>query len=122
MFFEKNIFKRTKRNPYFRQEISTHDFSQLVLMSVEPGDEIGEESHDVDQVLIFTEGRAKAIIGDETFKLQKGALVIVPAGVVHNFINIGSKPLKLFTVYTPPEEPVGTLHRTKAEADAAEHH
>ncbi|ADM09477.1 hypothetical protein PB2503_07057 [Parvularcula bermudensis HTCC2503] len=124
MFFEKDIFKRTKRGAYFREEISTHHHTQLVLMSVNPGDDIGEESHDVDQVLIFVEGRGKAIVGDETFKVKKGSLVVVPAGAVHNFIAQGRKPLKLFTLYSPPEEPVGTIHKTKQEAVAAEaaHH
>ncbi len=122
MFFDPDIIKRTKKNKFFRQEISTHKHAQLVLMSVKSGDEIGEESHDVDQTLVFVSGKADAILGDERFEVGKGSLVIVPAGVVHNFIAKGRGPLKLFTIYSPPEEPVGTLHKTKKEALEAEHH
>jgi hypothetical protein len=82
----------------FRREILTNQHSQLVLMSIEPGDEIGEETHDVDRILAFV------------------------TGTRHNVINTGNRPLKLYTIYSPPEESPGTLHRTKAEALAAEHH
>lgn len=120
--FNENIFELTKENTNFRREILTHKFSQLVLMSVEPGDDIGEEAHDVDQVLVFVEGEAEAIVGGQKSTVGEGSLVVVPAGVVHNFINTGSVPLKLFTLYTPPEEPTGTIHRTKADALADHHH
>lgn len=119
-----NIMKLTKGNKNFRQEINTAKHSQLVVMSIEPGDEIGEETHEVDQVLVFVEGSGEAVLSGETTPVGEGSLVIVPAGTRHNFISKGPGALKLFTIYAPPEEEPGTLHRDKAEADAAEadHH
>ena len=120
--FNEDIFARTRSNTYFRQEILTNEHSQLVLMSVNPGDEIGEESHDVDQILVFVEGSGEAVLNGQRSSVAANSLVVVPAGTIHNFINTGQVPLKLFTVYSPPEEAPGTVHKTKAEADAAEHH
>jgi mannose-6-phosphate isomerase-like protein (cupin superfamily) len=119
--FNKNIFELAKENNFFRQEILTNEHSQIVLMSVEPGDDIGEESHDVDQVLMFVAGQGEAVLNGERSTIQANSLVVVPAGTMHNFINTGSTALKLYTVYAPPEEEPGTLHKTKAEAVAAEH-
>jgi mannose-6-phosphate isomerase-like protein (cupin superfamily) len=119
--FNKDIFALTRENRFFRREILTNEHSQLVLMSVEPGDEIGEETHDVDQVLIFVEGSGDAVLNDQHSPVKAHSLVVVPAGTRHNFINTGAMPLKLFTVYAPPEETPGTVHKTKAEALAAEH-
>jgi mannose-6-phosphate isomerase-like protein (cupin superfamily) len=120
--FNKDIFGLAKENNFFRQEILTNEHSQIVLMSVEPGDDIGEEAHDVDQVLVFVEGQGEAVLNGDRSTVQANSLVVVPAGTQHNFINTGSTPLKLYTVYAPPEEEPGTLHRTKAEAVAAEAH
>ncbi|BAZ09477.1 hypothetical protein NIES4071_12850 [Calothrix sp. NIES-4071] len=120
--FNKDIFGLAKENNFFRKEILTNEHSQIVLMSVEPGDDIGEESHDVDQVLVFVEGEGEAVLNRERSKIQANSLVVVPAGTQHNFINTGSTALKLYTVYAPPEEAPGTLHKTKAEAVAAEAH
>jgi mannose-6-phosphate isomerase-like protein (cupin superfamily) len=106
----------------FRREILTNQHSQLVLMSIEPGDEIGEETHDVDQILAFVTGQGEAVLDGRKSRVEEGSLVAVPAGTRHNFINTGNRPLKLYTIYSPPEESPGTLHRTKAEALAAEHH
>lgn len=119
--FNKDIFELAKENNFFRQEILTNEHSQIVLMSVEPGDDIGEESHDVDQVLMFVAGQGEAVLNGERSTIQANSLVVVPAGTMHNFINTGSTALKLYTVYAPPEEEPGTLHKTKAEAVAAEH-
>lgn len=119
-YFNIDIIQRTNENTFFRQEILTDEHSQLVLMSVEPGDEIGEETHDVDQVLVFVAGTGEGILNGERMGVSANHLVVVPAGTTHNFVNIGTTPLKLFTVYAPPEEAPGTLHRTKAEALAAE--
>ena len=119
--FNKDIFELAKENKFFRQEILTNEHSQIVLMSVEPGDDIGEESHDVDQVLMFVAGQGEAVLNGERSTIQANSLVVVPAGTMHNFINTGSTALKLYTVYAPPEEEPGTLHKTKAEAVAAEH-
>lgn len=120
--FNEDIFALAEENNFFRKEILTNEHSQLVLMSVEPGDEIGEESHDVDQILVFTSGNGEAILDGQRSQVAAHSLVVVPAGTLHNFVNTGTAPLKLFTVYAPPEEAPGTLHKTKAEADAAEHH
>jgi len=117
------IIDRTRQNEAFRDEVITGQESQLVLMTIQPGDEIGAEVHgDHDQILVFVEGEGQAIIDDETLDVKANDLVFVHAGVKHNFINSGSKPLKLYTVYAPPEHSAGTRHETKAEADAAEDH
>ena len=118
--FNKDITALTRENTYFRQEILTNEHSQVVLMSVEPGDDVGEETHDVDQVLVFVEGEGQSVLDGERGRVAAGSLVSVPAGTLHNFVNTGPVPLKLYTVYAPPEEEPGTLHRTKAEAVAAE--
>lgn len=120
--FNKDIIALTKENDFFRKEILTNENSQLVLMTVQPGDDIGEESHDVDQVLVFTAGNGEAVLNGERSKVAANSLVVVPAGTVHNFINTGNEPLRLFTIYAPPEEEPGTVHKTRAEAEEAEHH
>jgi mannose-6-phosphate isomerase-like protein (cupin superfamily) len=118
--FNKDIVALTRANAYFRQEILTNEHSQVVLMSVEPGDDVGEETHDVDQVLVFVEGEGESVLNGERGRIGAGSLVSVPAGTRHNFINTGTTPLKLYTIYAPPEEEPGTLHRTRAEAMEAE--
>jgi mannose-6-phosphate isomerase-like protein (cupin superfamily) len=118
--FNPNIRELAKDNTDFRREILTNEHSQVVLMSIEPGDEIGEETHDVDQLLAFVKGEGEAVLDGETTAIEKGSLVAVPAGTRHNFINTGTKPLKLYTIYSPPEEAPGTVHHTKAEALEAE--
>lgn len=118
--FNQNIFQLTGDNSYFRQEILTGEHSQLVLMSVEPGEDIGEETHAVDQVLVFVSGQGEAVLDGERSPIGPNSLVVVPAGTLHNFVNTGQEPLKLFTIYAPPEEEPGTLHHTRAEAMAAE--
>ena len=118
--FNQNISKLARENTDFRREILTNEHSQVVLMSIEPGDDIGEETHDVDQVLAFVNGRGEAILDGKKAPVENGSLVAVPAGTRHNFVNTGSEPLKLYTIYSPPEEPPGTVHHTKAEALSAE--
>lgn len=110
-------------NKAFRRVLWTGKDSQLVLMSLEAGEEIGEEVHeDVDQLLFFTAGSGKAILNDEEIDFTAGQAVAVPVGTKHNFINTSAdEAVKLFTVYSPPEHPDGTVHQTKAEADAAHH-
>jgi mannose-6-phosphate isomerase-like protein (cupin superfamily) len=119
--FNKDILALTRENQFFRQEILTNEHTQLVLMTVQPGDDIGEETHDVDQVLVFTAGSGEAVLNGEKSRVAANSLVVVPAGTKHNFINTGSEPLRLFTIYGPPEEAPGTVHKTKAEAEEAEH-
>ena len=115
-----DIAEHARKNTDFRRVILTNKFSQVVLMSVEPGDDIGEETHEGDQILYFVDGEGEAVLSGKKSKIAAGSLVSVPAGILHNFINTGSKPLKLYTVYAPPEEPEGTVHKTKAEAESAE--
>jgi len=119
--FNKDIVALTRENAYFRQEILTNEHSQVVLMSVEPGDDVGEETHDVDQVLVFVEGEGESVRNGERGRIGAGSLLSVPAGTRHNFINTGTTPLKLYTIYAPPEEEPGTLHWARAEAMEAEH-
>ncbi len=119
------IEKVTEKNKYFRQVLFTGKHLQLVVMSLQAKEEIGNEVHEhVDQFFRIEEGRAKFIFGGTKEHLVgAGGAVVVPAGTWHNVINTSpTKPLKLYTVYTPPQHPDGTVHKTKAEADAAEHH
>lgn len=119
------IEKATLKNNYFRKVLFTGKYSQLVLMCLKPGEEIGNEVHpDVDQFFRIEEGDARFIFGSkEKHLVGDGDAVVVPAGTYHNVVNASStKPLKLYTIYTPPNHPDGTVHKTKAEAEAAEHH
>ena len=116
-----DIVARARQNDAFRREVITGQHSQVVLMSIPPGGEIGEEIHDhVDQVLVFVEGDGEAILEGETSRVPANGMAFVPAGTKHNFRNTGTSPLRLYTIYAPPEHPPGTVHQTKAEADAAE--
>jgi mannose-6-phosphate isomerase-like protein (cupin superfamily) len=115
-----NIAQLAEENENFRKVLFTNGQSQVVLMSIKPGEDIGKEVHDVDQILYFVAGSARAEVGGDTIEVTAGDLVDVPSGTEHNFINTGSEDLKLFTVYAPPEHPDGTIHATKAEAEAAE--
>jgi mannose-6-phosphate isomerase-like protein (cupin superfamily) len=105
----------------FRRVLWTGKNSQLVIMTILPGGEIGEEVHDgIDQILSFVSGTGEARVSGETRKVAAGDLVVVPAGRKHNFVNTGPNPLVLYTVYAPPEHAEDAVHRTKDEADAAE--
>ncbi len=122
MNFNSDIVILAQKNKYFRQEVVTGTYSQVVLMSIPPGSEIGEETHhDVDQVLVFVAGEGEAVLHDAHHPVATNSLCFVPAGTKHNFINTGTSDLKLYPVYAPPEHAPGTVHKTKAEADAAEH-
>lgn len=121
MGFNEDIVARAERNTYFREVLATGPHSQIVVMSIPPGGEIGEEVHQsVDQVLVFVAGEGAAILGGERSSVGPDRLVLVPAGVRHNVINTGMAALQLYTVYAPPQHAPGTIHRTKADADAAE--
>jgi mannose-6-phosphate isomerase-like protein (cupin superfamily) len=104
----------------FRRVLWTGKHSQLVIMTIPPGGEIGEEVHEVDQILSFVSGVGEAQISGAKRKVAQGDLVIVPAGRKHNFINTGPNPLVLYTVYAPAEHADGAIHRTKEEGDAME--
>jgi mannose-6-phosphate isomerase-like protein (cupin superfamily) len=119
------IEKISVKNKYFRKVLYTGKHLQLVAMSLQPKEEIGKEVHKgVDQFFRIEEGRAKFVFGaKEVHLVAAGGAVVVPAGTYHNVINTSAtKPLKLYTIYTPPNHKAGTIHRTKAAAEAAEHH
>jgi mannose-6-phosphate isomerase-like protein (cupin superfamily) len=108
-------------NPDFRRVLWTGKHTQLVIMTIPPGGEIGQEVHpDTDQILTFVSGVGEARIDGETQEVTQGDLVCVPAGAEHNFVNTGPNPLVLYTVYGPPEHADGAVHHTKEEADEAE--
>ncbi len=110
-----------EQSPDFRRVLWTGKHSQLVIMTIPVGGEIGEEVHeDVDQILTFVSGTGKAIVSGQERTVTQGDLVAVPAGRTHNFVNTGENPLILYTVYGPPEHAEGAVHHTKEEADAAE--
>jgi len=105
----------------FRRVLWTGEHTQLVIMTIPPGGEIGEETHDEnDQILSFVSGIGKAVIEGSRKTVKQGDIVVVPAGVQHNFVNDGPNPLVLYTVYGPPEHADGVVHATKEEGDAAE--
>jgi len=123
--YTENVLRLALENENFRQVLFTTERSQLVLMSLKPGEEIGEEVHEgIDQVLAFADGEGEAVIEGDRSPVRAGSVVVIPGGTRHNFVNNGSASLKLYTVYTPPEHPDGTVHRTKEEADEyeQEHH
>jgi mannose-6-phosphate isomerase-like protein (cupin superfamily) len=121
--FSADIAARTRANRWFREVVSTGPHAQVVVMSIPPNGEIGEEIHaEVDQVLVFVDGEGVAILEGERSPVSSGRLVHVPAGTRHNFVNEGSGDLKLYTIYAPPQHAPGTIHRTKADADADDEH
>jgi mannose-6-phosphate isomerase-like protein (cupin superfamily) len=115
-----NYVELARRNDAFRRTVVTGEHSQVVVMAIQPGDDIGEETHDGDQILLFVEGEGRAILEGQSEPIRAGDLVFVPAGTLHNFVNAGPEPLRLVTVYAPREHPDGTVHETKADAEAAE--
>jgi mannose-6-phosphate isomerase-like protein (cupin superfamily) len=118
--FIDDIVARARANSYFREVLATGPHSQIVVMSIPPGGDIGDEVHDdVDQVLVFVAGEGQAILNGEKSAVAVHTLVHVPAGTRHNFVNTGTTDLRLYTVYAPPEHKPGTIHKTRAEADAA---
>lgn len=119
--FVSNIVNDTLQNKNFRKVLYTGTYMQLVVMSLQPGEEIGVEVHpNVDQFFRVEEGLATVIINGEEQIIVDDDVVIVPAGAEHNIINTGTEVVKLYTIYAPPNHPEGTIHTTKAEADAAE--
>ena len=117
------IEKLALKNTYFRQVLFTAKHSQLVVMCLQPGEDIGDEVHaNVDQFFRIESGEARFVFDEKKERLVRdGDGVVVPAGTYHNVINASkTAPLKLYTIYSPPNHPDGTVHRTKAEAEAAE--
>jgi mannose-6-phosphate isomerase-like protein (cupin superfamily) len=116
-----DIMAAARTNDAFRRVVLTGEHEQVVVMTIPPGGEIGEEVHlDTDQVLVFVEGSAEARLEGVGSSVGPGDLVFVHAGIRHNFVNTGGDPLRLITIYAPPHHAPGTVHETKAEADAAE--
>jgi len=120
--FSINLEQRTLAGNNFREVLYTTQRSQLVIMSLQPGEEIGMEHHTGrDQFIRVEAGQGVAILDGEKHALEDGSAVVIPAGTEHNIINTSSsEPMRLYTLYTPPEHPDGTIHATKAEADEYE--
>jgi mannose-6-phosphate isomerase-like protein (cupin superfamily) len=116
-FFEGDIKKIAKTNQFFRQVIYTGAHSQLVVMSIPPGEEIGEETHSrIDQLFVIVEGEGQAVLDGQQQTADEHNVIFVTAGTPHNLKNPGRKALKLFTVYSPPAHAAGTIHKTREEA------
>jgi mannose-6-phosphate isomerase-like protein (cupin superfamily) len=103
-----------KENEYFRQVLFTGVHSQLVVMALTPGEEIGEEVHDVDQFIYLLKGEGEATLSGKVMPFAKGDALCVPAGTLHNVTNSGEAPMKLFTVYSPPQHAAGTVEKVKS--------
>ena len=117
-----DLKRAAKENADFRKVLFTAAKSQLVIMSLLPGEEIGPEVHDGDQLLYVAKGNGIAVTDGREVAFDKGAILCVPAGVRHNVINRGDEALKIFTIYAPPQHAPGTIHVTRADAEAAERH
>ena len=123
-----DVEQETLGNDTFRTVVFTGEYTQLTVMSIDPGDDIGGEVHDGhDQFIRIESGSARVELGGSEgapAKVQEVGddwAVIIPSGTWHNVVNTGSEPLKVYSLYSPPEHPDGTVHRTKADAEAAEH-
>lgn len=110
-----NIEKVTLENEDYRRVLYTAKHSQLVLMSLAPGEEIGEETHHLDQFFRFEEGEGVVVLDGIEHAVGNGSAVVIPEGTRHNVINTGTTHLKLYSIYSPPEHKDGTIHKTKAE-------
>ncbi len=123
MSYQTDIFKETKKNAYFRKVLFTGKKTQLVVMDIKPGGDIGEETHKhVEQILFFLSGKGKVVLNGKAKPVKAGEVVVVTPGTKHNFINTGPKSLKIYTIYSPPNHIDGIIHKTKkaAEADTAD--
>jgi len=119
MSFQANILERTRENPNFRRVEFTGANSQLVVMTIPPGDDVGEEVHPhTEQTLFFLSGTAKVVLDGKESRVKAGDVVVVTPGTRHNFINDGHEPLRVYTVYAPPNHIDGRIHRTHKDADA----
>jgi mannose-6-phosphate isomerase-like protein (cupin superfamily) len=121
--FVDDIEKLTEDNTDFRRVLYTGKQMQLVLMTLQPGEEIGAEVHeDRDQFFRVEQGEGEVLIDSRTSAIRADMAIIVPAGARHNVRNTGGEPLKLYTIYAPPEHKHGTVHKTKEQADTQEEH
>jgi mannose-6-phosphate isomerase-like protein (cupin superfamily) len=120
---ELDLLAAARSSDDFRRVLVTGDHMQVVVMTIPPHGEIGAETHPgTDQVLLIVDGAADAVLDGQTTPMGAGHLVFVRAGTHHNIVNVGDTPLRIATAYAPPEHAHATVHRTKAEADADEHH
>jgi mannose-6-phosphate isomerase-like protein (cupin superfamily) len=118
-----DIEDRTENNRDFRRVLYTGPFLQLVLMSLDPGEEIGEEVHETtDQFFRVEEGQGETVIDGLTTPIKSGMALLIPAGARHNIRNTGQEPLKVYTLYAPPQHEDGTVQRSRAEAELASEH
>lgn len=119
MSYHTNIIKESAENENFRRVLFTGPNSQLVVMSVPPGGEVGEETHKyTEQTLFFLSGTGEGMLDEKKFPIGPGDVVVVTSGTKHNFRNTGTEDLKIYTVYAPPNHIDGRIHKTKADADA----
>jgi mannose-6-phosphate isomerase-like protein (cupin superfamily) len=120
--YHANLFGEARDNEDFRRVLHTTKHVQLVVMTIPPGGEIGEEVHDgIDQVLLALSGSGTSVLEGQKRPFARGDVVIVPEGTRHNFVNNGSEPLRIATLYGPPDHAPGTVHHTKADADRDNH-
>lgn len=117
-----NIENATKENADYRRVLYTAKNTQLVLMTLKPGEEIGEEVHELDQFIRFEEGEGNVILDGMNQNIKADDAVVIPQGTRHNVINTGTTPLKLYTIYSPPEHRDGVIHASKADAEADDEH
>ena len=116
-----NIEEATLKNEYFRQVLYTDTNVQLVVMSLKSGEDIGEEVHQLDRFIRVEAGEGKSVLNGVEHALTDGYALVIPKGTLHNIINTSaSKPMKLYTLYAPPNHKDGTIHKTKAEAETDE--
>ena len=120
--FVKNIEEIAVANTDFRQVLYTAQYSQLVIMALKPGEEIGMEVHKLDQFFRVEEGTGEAVLDGVHTPITAGFAVLVPAGTKHNIVNMGSVPLKLYTLYSPPNHRDGVVHHTRADAEKDTEH
>ena len=118
-----NIEEATIKNNNFRKVLYTARHSQLLVMSLKPGEEIGEEVHELDQFIRIEEGEGKAVLDGVEHRIEDDFAIVIPAGTRHNVINISQKKaMKLYTIYSPPNHRDGIVHATKEEAMADDEH
>jgi mannose-6-phosphate isomerase-like protein (cupin superfamily) len=118
-----DIEKATKENKNFRKVLYTAKNSQLVVMSLRPGEEIGEEVHELDQFIRIEKGKGRAVLDEVEHKIKDDYAIVIPAGTKHNIINTSKdEEMKLYTIYSPPQHRDGVIHKTKADAMTDEEH
>ncbi len=118
--FNKNVIALDLKNDNFRKVLYTTQRTQLVLMSLKPNEEIGEETHKADQIIVCVDGEGEAVLNGEHSPISTGHVIVVPEGMRHNIINGAKRDLKIYTIYSPPQHKDGTIHKTKKDAEGEE--